>query len=306
MFTSRPGSGLSNAAALFLSVGRFHIVMIAALGLFTFGWLFMGEYPWLLTAVCALDWYVVNLLNRVVDLPEDRVNEIAGTDFVARNRRALCTVGFALLLGSLAAVHLVNPAITPLRIAYHSLGIAYNWPLLPGKRRIKQLYFWKNTASAMGFMLTVFGYPLATIWSRDGFSAFPPGISLVTIAFAAGFFMLFELSYEVFYDLRDVEGDSREGVRTYPAVHGPAAAVRIIDGLIAASLAVLAAGYLAGPVPWRIFIMAAAPLLNLAFCKWALKREITSAHCIGLTWLGAALLLIYHVWIVLDLPGAGA
>ena len=34
----------------------------------SFGWIFTGEYPWLLAAVCAVDWFVVNLLNRVVDL----------------------------------------------------------------------------------------------------------------------------------------------------------------------------------------------------------------------------------------------
>ena len=289
-----------------MSVGRFHIVVIAALGLFTFGWLFMGEYPWLLTAVCALDWYVVNLLNRTVDLSEDKANEIAGTDFVARNRRILMAIGFGLLAVSLVVVHLINPAITPVRVAYHALGLTYNWPLLPGKRRIKQLYFWKNTASAMGFMITVFGYPLATKFSQEGLNSFPSGVSIATVAITGGFFLLFELSYEVFYDLRDIEGDSREGVRTYPVVHGWKAAVRIINGLIFCSLSILVAGYAAGLVPWRIFIMSAAPLLNWAFFKWSLKQGITSAHCIGVTWLGAALLAIYHVWIIFDLPGAGA
>ena len=34
-----------------VSVGRLHIVAIAALGCFTFGWLFTGHYPWLVTAL---------------------------------------------------------------------------------------------------------------------------------------------------------------------------------------------------------------------------------------------------------------
>ena len=33
--------------------------------------------------------------------------------------------------------------------------LAYNWPILPGRRRIKELYFFKNTASAAGFIITV-------------------------------------------------------------------------------------------------------------------------------------------------------
>ena len=63
---------------IFASIGRLHITVIAALGAFTFGWLFTGDYPWLITAVCAMDWYIVNLFNRIVDLEEDRTNAIPG------------------------------------------------------------------------------------------------------------------------------------------------------------------------------------------------------------------------------------
>jgi len=290
---------------LLASISRLHIVAIAACGTFTFGWLFTGQYPWLLAGICALDWFLVNLLNRVVDLQEDQANAITGTDFVARHRRAILVVGFGLLLSSLAGVHLVAAPITPLRVAYHLLGFAYNWPILPGRRRIKQLYFWKNTASATGFMLTVFGYPLALAgWGLDA-ALRPPGISLATILYAAGFFMLFELSYEVIYDLRDAEGDAQAAVRSYPVVHGQRGAVRIIDGLIAGSLAFLVVGYATGAVPWRIFIMFAAPLLQLVVYKRALRRGITARDCVGLTWLGAALLVTYHLWVVAGLPGVG-
>lgn len=287
-----------------VAIGRLHIVAIACLGTFTFGWIFTGHYPWLLALVCALDWFVVNLLNRVVDLEEDALNEIKGTSFVGRHRTAVLIIGFGLLLASFPAVYLVAPAITPLRIAYHALGLAYNWRLLPGGRRIKQLYFFKNTASATGFMLTVFGYPLAEAsWGLDP-AQLAPDITLVTVAFAAGFFFLFELSYEVIYDLRDAEGDAAAGVQSYAVVHGQTGAVRITDGLIAGSLVVFLAGYFSGHVPWRLFIMFAAPLLQLVLYKRMLRRGITSRDCINLTWLGAALLLVYHVWELLGLPGA--
>jgi len=289
--------------SLFLSISRFHIVAIASLGTFTFGWLFTGDYPWALAGICALDWFLVNLLNRVVDLREDRINAITGVEFFDRNRRAIMWLGFLLLFGSLATVHLLFPQITALRIGYHCLGLAYNWPLLPGGRRIKELYFWKNTASAMGFILTVFCYPLAVAgW---GAATMPPGITMATIWATGAFFILFELSYEVIYDLRDEEGDRAANVRTYPVVHGQAGAVRIIDGLIATSLAAIITGYAAGVVPWRIFIMCLAPVINLVFYKRAMKRGITAADCINVTWLGAALLFTYHLWIVAGLPGVG-
>jgi 4-hydroxybenzoate polyprenyltransferase len=289
----------------FASVGRLHIVAIASVGTLTFAWALFGVRPWALAAVCALDWYVVNLLNRVVDVPEDRVNAIPAVDFVERHRRGLTALGFGLLVASLVATHLAVPALTPWRLLYHALGLAYNWPLLPGRRRLKQLYFWKNTASATGFLLTVFAYPLAWLGSGPGALPLCPDVDGVTIGVAAGFFFLFELSYEILYDLRDAPGDRALGVRSYPAVHGEGAAVRGIDALLAASLAVLAIGALAGPVPWRLAVMGAAPLVQFAAYKAMLRRGgITSARCIGLTWLGVALLVAYHVWVVLDLPGA--
>ncbi len=282
----------------FAAIGRLHIVAIAALGTLTFGWLFTGERPWLLAAICALDWFLVNLLNRVVDLKEDSANRITGVAFVERHRRAILWLGFGTLFVSLPALWLLVPAILPLRLAYHLLGFAYNWPLFPGGRRIKQLYFWKNTASATGFMLTVFGYPLAALGH--------PRMSSAGIAAVAAFFFLFELSYEVIYDLRDAEGDAAAQLRTYPVVHGARGAALIADALILAAMVALAAGHASGVVPWRGFVMIAAPLLQLFIYKRALRRGITSADCIAITWIGAALLGGYHLWVVAGLPGVGA
>ncbi|HZS41953.1 MAG TPA: UbiA family prenyltransferase [Polyangia bacterium] len=286
-----------SALALFASVSRLHIVAIAALGNFTFCWLLTGRHSWSLAAICGLDWFLVNLLNRVVDLPEDRANRIHGTDFVARHRREVLWGGFSLLSGSLVAIHFVSPALTMFRIAYHALGLAYNWPLFPGGRRIKQLYFWKNTASATGFLITVFGYPLAAFGH--------PRLGTLGLAAAAGFFFLFELSYEVIYDLRDAPGDAQAGVRTFPVAHGERGAVRIIDALIGGSMALLAAGFIAHALPWRVFIMILAPLIQVVVYKRALRRGITASDCVGLTWLGAALLATYHLWIAAGLPGVG-
>jgi 4-hydroxybenzoate polyprenyltransferase len=297
-----PAADRLDAARVFASVSRLHIVAIAALGTFTFGWLFSGTHRWLLSGICALDWFVVNLLNRVVDLPEDRANVISGVGFVERHRRALVVLGFALLVGSFALTHLLVPAITPLRIAFHALGLAYNWPLLPGRRRIKQLYFFKNTASALGFLITVFGYPLAGFCMCD----LPTDISVATVVITAAFFLLFELSYEAIYDLRDAPGDAAAGVRSYAVVHGEVGAARIIDSLIVGSVVILSLGYASGILPWRIFIMVVAPVVQLILYKRSLRRGITARDCIALTWLGAALLASFHLWVWVGLPGVDA
>lgn len=291
-----------SSLSVFASISRLHIVAIAALGTFTFGWLFTGRYLWALAAVCALDWFIVNLLNRVVDLAEDRVNRITGVAFVDAHRQAIAIAGFALLVGSIVAGAFLVPELTWLRLGFHALGLAYNWPVLPGRRRIKQLYFFKNTASAAGFVITVFLFPLATIGWGDP-TRLAPGITSATLWLSGLFFVLFELSYEVIYDLRDEPGDRAAGVMTYPVVHGVAGATRIVDGLVLGSAVALAVGFAAGLVPWRIFVMTLAPLVNLVYYKRALARGITSADCIRLTWIGAGLLVAYHLWVAVGLPG---
>jgi 4-hydroxybenzoate polyprenyltransferase len=282
------------------SVGRFHIVAIAALAALTFGWAFTGRYLWGIPAVVALDWFLVNLLNRVVDLREDVANGIEGTGFVARHQLGIQILFVILLVGSLVGTHLLAPILTPLRLAYHALGLAYNLPLLPGKRRLKQLYFWKNTASDLGMLITCFGFPLAV---TGGLGGLRPDLSLAGVVCFGLFFFLFELSYEVIYDLRDVAGDRAEDVRTYAVVHGVDGAARIANGLMLASVAVAAGGLLAGILPLRLACMAAAPLGQLVVVRRWLERGVSKTDCIRLTWVGVVLLALYHVWVALELPG---
>lgn len=281
------------------SLVRLHIVAIACLATFVYGWAFTGVWsPWPLV-LSAIDWFVINLLNRVVDVEEDALNGVPGTDFAARHPSAILWGCLLLLGGSLIASHLLLPALTWLRVACHVIGFPYNFRMLPGKRRLKELYFFKNSGSAAIFLITVFGYPLAASGWAAGFL---PDVTWATVAVCAGFFVLFELSYEVIYDLRDAPGDRAANVRTYPVVHGEAVAVRIVDGLIVVPSLILIAGYGAGVVPWRLVVMVLAAALQLGLYKRALRRGLTKADCIGLTWLGAAQLFAYCIWVAVGLP----
>jgi 4-hydroxybenzoate polyprenyltransferase len=278
----------------FIHLGRFHIVAIAAFGCLTFGRFLTGRALPLVALVCALDWFLVNFVNRAVDLAEDRENGIPGTDLMAAHRRVFVPAAFVLLVGSLAALAPWAPWLVPFRVGYHLLGVAYNYPLVRGRARIKALYFWKNTASALGFLITLFAYPVAVARALV--------VPWWTVAALALFFFLFEVSYEVVYDLRDVDGDRREGIRTYPVVHGPRVAVRIVYALLALSSAVLVVGYALGALRWGHFVMILAPALQAAYVARALPRGITSADCVRLTLVGAALLGLYNAWIVVGLP----
>jgi len=288
------------------TISRLHIIAIAAMATLTFGWLFTGQYLWVAVTLSALDWFIINLVNQTVDLKEDAINKICRVTFTLRHRRILSWTGIGLALVSFGAGCWINPILTWPRIGFHLLGAMYNWPLLPGKRRLKQLYFWKNTASALGFLITVFGYPLASIWPFDPFGLLPGDITWQAVGWVMLFFFLFEVSYEVIYDIRDVNGDAAGGIRTYAVVHGVRGAVRIIDALIVLSMAILAFGFLVNMLPWRITIMAAAPLIQLVFYKRALRRGISAKDCIVITWIGVALLVIYNLWVAAELPGLGA
>ena len=73
--------------------------------------------------------------------------------------------------------------------------------------------------------------------------------------------------------------------------------------VVGASLVAVGAGYALHLLPWRIAIMAVAPLVQLGTYKHALSRGINARFCTRLTWLGVAMLLVYHLSIALHLPG---
>lgn len=302
-----PGEGAAppradaSPIALFASVSRLHIVAIASLASLTFGWIFSGRYLWAAPVFAAFDWFFVNLTNRVADVAEDKQNGIRGVGFVERHARALTVLSFAVLVGSMVVGFFVLPrSMQPLRVAFHLIGLAYNYRILPGRRRFKETYFFKNTMSGVLFMLSVFAYPLCLM----GWGGFAPGVGWVTVAALAAFFFPFEISYEVLYDLRDAEGDRAFGIPTYPAVHGAAVAVRIVDALIAFACVSLVGSYALGFVPWRGVVMVVAPLIQLAVYKHAHRtRRVEARDCIRLTWIGALLLFAYQLWILLRLPG---
>ena len=75
-------------------------------------------------------------------------------------------------------------------------------------------------------------------------------------------------------------------------------------GLVVASMVPLVIGYALGVVPWRLAVAVVAPIAQLVLAVRAYKRHaVTAGFCIGLTWLGGAILVVYHAWNWLGLPG---
>lgn len=291
---------MSSAVSDALAIARYHIVMVAMVACVAFGWVETGQRLWLVALVCGLDWFLINLMNRITDLAEDEKNGIAGTARVARHRRALTVGAAVLMLGSFVATHLAWPALTPFRVAVQLIGLGYNYPIVPtlkGLSRFKEMYFFKNFGSSVLFVLTGFVYPLAVAERIASWG---------TIACLVCFFVPFELTYEILYDLRDLEGDRAENVPTYPVVHGPVVARRIIDGLLIGASLSLVVGLGTGALGLREGLMLAAPAIQLAFYRPRLARGLTARDCIVLTHLGSAQVALWilgtWLWSLAGLP----
>jgi 4-hydroxybenzoate polyprenyltransferase len=269
---------------------RLHIVAIAACATVTFGYLFMGAYPVGLAALCGLDWCIVNLLNRATDVDEDRLNGIAATEFVARHARGIVVACLVTLVASLVYGFVALPtSLAVVRVVFHAMGLGYSFRVVPtprGWRRFKDLYVFKNSMSAVMFVLSVGLYPLLGVHHARV-------MSLAGVAAVMGFFFLFEHTFEVLYDLRDVDGDRAVGVPTYPVAHGPKTSAAIIYALCAASAAVLVGARLAHAVSTRELLMVAAPVAQAAFLWRRGPDGITRADCIAVTYGGAGLLLFF-------------
>ena len=285
----------------YLSILRIHIVLIAVFGLLVFGWLLTGRYFVGVALIAGLDWLLINLANRVSDIAEDLANRIPGAERVASSKVAYLVAFVVLLAGSFVLSILIYPEITWWRILMQFTGFVYNFKVIPAQKgwiRLKNLYFFKNFLSAFGFFITCFGYPLAMC-------GYAPALGWSAVPALVLYFVPYELSFEIFYDFRDVEGDRKEGVRTYPVVHGQETSVKIIDGLLIGSVLISFAAFFIGAIGAREALMAGGPAIQYLVLHPLIRRGVTTSHCVWVTHMGTGLLAFYlagtAVWVKLGL-----
>lgn len=289
---------VSSGWATFMHVSRFHIIVIAAAASLTFSWVFSGQFWMGIPLIVAVDWFLVNLMNRVVDLAEDQLNGVVGVGFVAQHARRLTWLCLAIMVLSFPVVSLLYPALLVPRALFHLIGLGYNYrfvPSLRGLTRFKEAYFFKNFMSGVLFILSGIVYPVlaAGVWEQT------PPLKLVLLM---GFFLAMDLTYEIMYDLRDLEGDKAVGVPTFPVVHGEGVARGIILGLLGLAATLLVAGYATGHLLFRELLMGAAVIQQYLFYRVKVVKGLTQADCVFVTWLGAAQLMSYNLWVGLGLP----
>ena len=275
----------------FLGLGRFHIVAIAALAAVVFGWEFDGHFGFAAGGLVAFDWFLVNLFNRIADVPEDKANGVSGTGFVEANAGALVRIAFVALAVSLIGARPLGTELLVLRIAFHLGGFAYSFPTVG--RRIKEVFVLKNVFSGLLFLLSVIGYPLALRQTT------PPLAELIALC---AFFLPVAITYQLIYDLRDLAGDAASGIVTIPVRWGEKRTRALAELLLALSAAALLFGYLLGALHWRELVLIAAPLQQALVLRLWIPGPVGKRDALRITWLGAAQLASYLVWIALGLP----
>jgi 4-hydroxybenzoate polyprenyltransferase len=295
MSTAARGTRPRGDLALFFSVSRFHIVIIAGLGTLTYGWLFAGVHDARLAVLAALDWWILDIGNKLSDRREDGVNDPAGARWVVRHEKALawgCLGAFAI---SAVPTALYDPWLLSGRVAFQILGVLYNFPVLPGHRRFKTRYFWKNTMAGVLFLMSIIGYPLLAL--RDHLEVGPAYVALM-----AAFFFFLEHSFEILYDFKDVEGDRLHGVRTYPAVHGERGGILAFSAAVALAALSLVAGVASGVLGFREGIILFAPAVQAAAFVAYRRRGYRAGDTVTITHLGSIQLLLYNAYVWAGLP----
>ena len=285
-----------------LSILRVHIVLIGVFGAVVFGWLMTDRYLWWIALIGGMDWLLINLANRVSDIREDSKNIIPGTERVAQSPRGYTAAFVLLLAGSFALTVPLFPELTGWRLFMQLVGFVYSFPVIPwrGQRlRLKEVYLLKNLLSGLGFIVTCFFYPLA----HNHFHSLLDWPAIIMLIL---YFLPFELTYEILYDLRDVAGDREAGIPTYPVVHGETVTHRIIHSLLLASVLFILAAFLTGVIGVKELLIGAGPIIQYFLFRPILRRGPSTRDCIRVTNLGVGMLIVYLIstalWLWAGLP----
>ena len=225
-----------------------------------------GESPsWDLLLMAYLFTFGAYTVNRWSDFEEDKVSHPERTSYLAPRRKALpaiAGVAFAAgyTLASLRNLPFLAGLVAPLVLAVaYSVGSKRMGQML-GIRRLKEGLFVKNVAVA-------FSWSLIPILVGLYYLRFPESL----IAISPFVFMRLMVN-TVFFDVRDIDADSRYGVKTIPSELGLGPSWRIMDVIDGASAVYIVALALSGIIPLFGGLLAAFAPYSLAYRYYARRH----------------------------------
>lgn len=188
-------------------------LFLAASGAFKlyFGFLLYGVEPrWNLLAATFFIVFAVYGANKLTDIKEDEVNNPERVRYVKRLAKALkysviLSFVMTLVLGAFSGIGAILVLIFPI-----VAGVLYSVRILPGRRRLKDITGVKNLI-------------IAITWASG--TAFLPyiaagGIDFSEVFLVYYFFFMKSLINTMLFDVRDIEGDRINGIKTIPVKLG--------------------------------------------------------------------------------------
>jgi 4-hydroxybenzoate polyprenyltransferase len=152
--------------------------------------------------------YSIYSLDKLTDSKEDFINMPERAGFIKRHGRIIFVASIASYLLSVLLVLLVKPWALPIMLLPIVANAAYGSRISPHIPRLKDIPVMKNLLVAFIWASLI---TALVAWGKADF---------LGIAFISYFLLTKSFINTVLYDVRDVEGDRKNGVRTIPVLMG--------------------------------------------------------------------------------------
>jgi 4-hydroxybenzoate polyprenyltransferase len=160
-------------------------------------------------------------LNKLTDLKEDAINMPERLGFLENRKKFILYCSLIAYAFSALPVFMDNPLELPIIFIPLAGNAVYSLQLIPGIPRFKDIPIMKNVFVALSLTLVCVLLPATHLAAGTG--------TVLNVVF---FFILIKLYINaVLYDIRDIEGDKENGVRTLPVLIGPIKTVGILLAL---------------------------------------------------------------------------
>ena len=282
-----------------LELSRLHLFLVGATSSLVFGYALTGQFQWNMMWIVMLDWFIVNFCNNATDWKEDSVNNVSYSSTAKKNHNTIVIFSALVTFISFLPHFWFLPCLFGPRVLGHALGILYNFPVLPGHKRLKQIYPLKNAASCLGFLITLFLYPLSCY-------DLAPGVNIWNVVGLLGFFIPLEIAFEIIYDLRDLPGDRAAEVHSFPVVCGSAWAKRAVIILDLVSIVSMFGALGFDFLEWKHGVMVFGALLHLSVFFYLNHLDFHPSHVIIITWSFVLCQITYVLWILFGLPSTAS
>ena len=203
-------SGLAGAVFAFMVSTSLFLAASGVFKLYLSFILYGVEPRWNLLAATFLLVFSVYGINKLTDMEEDEINNPERVSYIKRiegifRHAILVSLLLAIFLSALTSLWAVLVVLFPI-----AAGVLYSIRLSPNYPRLKDVTGVKNTI-------------IATTWANG--TAFLPylvagNVALSKVALIYYFFFMKSMINTILFDVRDIEGDRVNGIRTIPVKLG--------------------------------------------------------------------------------------